>query len=84
MSIELKIPESVVQAIRLPEEHLPRDLLIELALALYSRKLLSFGKARELAGMDKYEFGILMGNRGIDRHYGMEELKDDIDYAGSE
>lgn len=36
---------------------------MELAIALYSQELLSFGKARELAQMGKYEFGQLLGER---------------------
>jgi len=81
MALQLSIPDSVLQAIRLPEERLAQDLLIELALALYAQGSLSFGKARELAGMDKYAFGQLLGQRGIPRHYGPEELHDDLAYA---
>ena len=84
MSLQLEIPEGVTQAIRLPEARMKRELLVELALALYSQGFLSFGKARELAGMPKYEFGLIVGKRGIPRHYGPEELGEDIDYAGSE
>ncbi len=39
------------------------------------------GKARELAQMDKYEFGQLLTQRGILRHYGTEELEDDLAYT---
>lgn len=81
MWLQLHIPDSVAQAIRLPEERLERDLLIELALALYAQGSLSFGKARELADMDKYEFGRLLEQRGIARHYGTDELRDDLAYA---
>lgn len=84
MSVQLEIPEGVTQAIRLPEGRMKRELLVELALALYSQGLLSFGKARELAEMSKYEFGLLVGKRGIPRHYGPEELEEDIAYAGGE
>jgi len=81
MSVQLQIPDTIVQAIRLPEERIAQELLVELAIALYSQGLLSFGKARELAGMGKYEFGRLLGERGIPRHYGREELEDDLAYA---
>ncbi len=84
MSLQLEIPEGVTQAIRLPEARMKRELLVELALALYSQGFLSFGKARELAGMPKYEFGLIVGKRGIPRHYGPEELGEDIEYAGGE
>ena len=84
MRLELHIPDSVAQAIRLPEERMAQELVVELAIALYAQGLLSFGKARELAGMGKYEFGQLLGKRGILRHYGQEELEDDLTYARSE
>jgi len=55
--------------------------MIELAVALYARGILSFGKARELCGLSKYEFGLLLGHRGIPRHYAADDLRDDVTYA---
>jgi predicted HTH domain antitoxin len=81
MDIEIHIPDSVAQAIRLPEARIPQELLVELAIALYTQGILSFGKARELADMGKYEFGQLLGKHGVLRHYGQEELEDDLKYA---
>ncbi len=81
MSVQLQIPDTIVQAIRLPEERIAQELLVELAIALYAQGFLSFGKARELAGMGKHEFGRLLGERGVPRHYGREELEDDLAYA---
>jgi predicted HTH domain antitoxin len=63
MSVRLEIPHSVAQAIRLPEEELVREPLEEIAVALYARGVLSFGKAEELAGMGKYEFARLLNER---------------------
>ena len=60
MGIQISISDSVLQAIRLPEQRIEQELRQELAIALYSQDLLSFGKARELAVMDKYEFGQLL------------------------
>lgn len=84
MDVELHIPDSVAQAIRLPETRMQEELLVELAIALYAQGILSFGKARELAGMGKYEFSQLLGRRQIPRHYGREELEDDLTYAYGE
>lgn len=81
MSINLEIPDHVAQAIRLPLEEQQQQLLVELAVALYARGILSFGKARELAGLSKYEFGLLLGKRRIPRHYSSEDLQDDLMYA---
>ncbi len=81
MGLQLEIPDSVTQAIRLPEKRIKEELLAELALALYAQEALSFGKARELARMSRSAFGQLLGKRGVPRHYGREELEDDIAYA---
>lgn len=83
METKLIIPDSVKQAMRLPDQRLQEELLKELAVSLYAQEILSFGKARELAQMDKYEFGKLLGNRKISRHYGEEEIQDDLKYAHS-
>jgi len=84
MSLELHIPDSVAQAIRMPEERIVQELMVELAIALYAKGALSFGKARELAVMGKYEFGRLLGERNIPRHYGEEEIEEDLRYASGE
>lgn len=83
MEITIDIPDSIVQAIRLPEKRIEKDIRIELSLSLYEQEILSFGKARELANLGKYEFGKLLGERQIVRHYGEEELKQDLEYADS-
>lgn len=82
MDVRLEIPDSVAQAIRLPESDLRGGLLVELALALYSRGILGLGKARELAELPALEFGRLLGERGIPRQYSEGDLADDLRYAG--
>lgn len=81
MSLRLPISDSVLRAIRLPEQRIEQELVQVLAAALYDQGLLSFGKARELAQMNKYEFGKLLGQKGVMRHYSSEELEDDLSYA---
>jgi predicted HTH domain antitoxin len=81
MDIHLVIPDDIVQAIRLPEGQIKDELLKELAVALYVHGFISFGKAHELAGIGKFEFGRLLGVRGVMRHYGPEELEDDLAYG---
>jgi len=77
----LNIPEDVYQAMKLPEGKKEERLMEELALALYEEEILSFGKARELAGMSKWEFHDLLNKRGIKRHYNKENLEEDIEYG---
>ncbi len=84
MSITLQIPDSVAQSLRLPEAEAEELLRCELALALYSQSILSFGKARELAGVSRYQFAHLLTGRGIPRHYGQEELAEDLAYGRGE
>jgi len=79
--VQLSIPRSVADALSLPESRKKEELQRELAVSLYREEMLSFGKARELAGMSKQEFGQLLGNRRIKRHYGPEEMAEDLRYA---
>ena len=80
----IEIPGEILDAIRLPPQEMEAEFRKELAVALYQRGALSFGKARDLAGLSKYEFGQLLGRRRIERHYGLEELEDDLRYARGE
>jgi len=84
MGLQLEIPDSVARAMRLPETTQKQQLLIELAVTLYAQGILSFGKARELARLGKYEFGLLLGQRAVPRHYEEEDLQDDLIYARGE
>ncbi len=79
--MQIVIPDSVVESIKLPEKRLEGELLKELALSLYQQELLSFGKARTLAKIGHHEFSELLGQRGINRHYTEQELEEDIKYA---
>ncbi|MGP1385919.1 MAG: UPF0175 family protein [Thainema sp.] len=79
--MELPIPETIIQSIRLPENRIEAELLKELAIALYAQELLSFGKALELANLDHRQFSQLLGERNIPRHYSETELAEDLNYA---
>jgi len=81
---QLSIPRSVADALALPEGRKKKELQRELAVTLYREEMLSLGKARELAGMSKQEFGQLLGERSVKRHYGPEELEEDLRYAKGE
>lgn len=50
----------------------------ELAVRLYEKRLLGFGKARQLAQMPKWEFQRLLGEENILRSYDSEELEKDM------
>jgi len=54
------------------------ELRWDLAVRLFQRGLLSFGKAREMAEMTAWAFQQLLGARGIPVHYDMEEYEQDL------
>ena len=80
--IVLEIPPELVEALRVPPDEKPARLHRELAVRLYQKGLLSFGKARELAGLSKWEFHWLLGEEGIVRRYDSEELEVDLRTLG--
>lgn len=81
MAMQLQIPDSVVNVIRLPEKRLKDELLVELAVALYADNALSMGKAAELARCSRMAFSEILGRRDIPRHYGEKELMEDLKRA---
>ncbi len=74
----IEIPDDLVQAMKLPADEVPARLRRELAVRLYAKGLLSFGKARELAGISRWAFHDLLGDEGIPRRYEVEELEEDL------
>lgn len=70
----LTIPDDWFTSVSVSEQ----DLLLELALNLYATQKISFGKARQLAGMDWFRFRTILSERGIPAHYGVEELEQDL------
>ena len=81
MTYHLDIPESIARSLRLPEPEVESRLRSELALSLYAQAILPLGKAAELAGMSRYAFADLAAEREIPRHYGQDELTQDLGYA---
>ena len=78
MSITLHIPDSVTSGLRRSEGEMEPRLRTELAIALYAQGILSFGKGSELAGVSRQQFSGLIAQREIPRHYGTEELAEDV------
>ena len=78
----IEIDEEVYEAVRLPEGERSQAMKEELAISLYARDILPFGKARALAELSTREFQALLGEREIPRHYTEAELAEDFEYAG--
>jgi predicted HTH domain antitoxin len=77
--LSIEIPEDVLEAMKLPPVEAAARLRTELALRLYEKRLLSFGKARKLSGKTRWEFHELLGEQGVARTYDQEELEQDLD-----
>ena len=73
-TVSIEIPLEVLHAARMAPEELKR----ELALHLFQQGRLSFGKARELAGMRVGEFQLFLGSRGIPVHYDHASYREDL------
>ena len=70
----IHIPDQVMDSLQLSES----DLLLELAVALYSAQKISFGKARELANMDWLSFRQILSTRNIPAHYDEQDFQVDL------
>ncbi len=81
MELTLHIPKEVDRALKIPQKQKKYLLLKELAISLYQQDMLSFGKARQLADMSKWEFHDELGKREIARHYTIEDFEEDFRYA---
>ena len=60
---------------------LGRNTADSLAISLYERGYLSFGKARQLSNMTKWDFHDELGRRKIERHYDSFALEEDVEYG---
>lgn len=76
--IIIEIPEKILRSIKIPHGEINERVKQELAIRLYEQGILTFGKARELAGMNKWDFHDLLGKKGIIRKYDMKELERDL------
>ena len=73
-TISIEIPREVPHAARMT----PRDMRRELAIYLFQQGRLSFGKAREMAGMTVWAFQQLLASREIPVHYDVEDYEEDL------
>ena len=73
-TVTIEIPREILHVTRMTPEELRR----ELAVSLFQQGKLSFGKAREMAGMTVWAFQQLLGSRGIPVHYGVEDYEGDL------
>lgn len=78
MPLQLEFNDEIQDALRIPPDEQESRLRRELALRLYEKGLLSLGKARQFAGMEKWNFLLLLAQDGISRQYDKKELNRDL------
>ena len=71
--VMIGIPRDIMHTTRMSAVEMKR----ELALSLFQQGKISFGKARELAGMTVWAFQQLLGSREIPVHYNLEDYLED-------
>jgi len=79
--IVIEIPKEIILSLRIPKEKAEERLKEELAIHLYKEGFLSFGKARALAVLSKWEFAERLGIKKIARHYTREDFEEDLIFA---
>jgi len=82
-SLKIEIPGEIVTTMKLPLDKVEEHLLVDIASSLYHQGILSFGKARQLCHLSKWEFQKELGSRKIPRHYTEKNLDEDLDFANS-
>jgi len=82
-NLYIEIPNDVLEAMKLPVGEVGVRLRTELALRLHEKGILSFGKARKLSGLSRWEFHDQLGRQGLLRRYDVRELEEDLDTLGS-
>ncbi len=79
--ITIEIPKEIVSTMKLPRKRIREHLMVDIAVSLYQQGILSFGKARQLCKMTKWEFSRELGLRKVERHYEERDLEEDIEFA---
>jgi predicted HTH domain antitoxin len=78
-ALSVEIPESISLSIKIPAPELKARLKVELAIRLYQKGFLGFGKARQLAGLNKWQFQETLAKENIPLNYDLEELERDLE-----
>ena len=81
-SVCIEIPEKIAFSLKIPKSELQERLRTELAIRLYQKGILGFGKARELAGLHKWLFQEILAKENVAMNYDAEELGKDLETMG--
>ena len=71
----IQISDKILEKCAVTQE----EVKLEIALALYARKILTLEQASKLAELDQLRFQQLLGKRNIAMHYGKEVFEEDLE-----
>ena len=84
MNITLDFDEQTLASLPVGPGERERLMQIELACRFYAEGWLTMRQAEHLARLDRYAFGAALCERDIPRQYGLDDLDDDLRYAGGQ
>ena len=74
----MDFPRDVLLAADISEVNAPADIKRHLALYMFKERMLSFGKASELSGLDKLGFMELAGSKCVSLNYDEDDYQEDL------
>jgi predicted HTH domain antitoxin len=79
VKVELDMPEDILLTAKLSRDRVDSEVKRLVAFELYRERLLSLGKACELANITKWEFFDMNKRLGIPLHYDEANLSEDYE-----
>jgi predicted HTH domain antitoxin len=78
VTITMDVPKDILLAADIPTANAQAGIRKHLALYMFKERILSFGKASELSGMDKLSFMELAGSNRISFNYNTDAYNEDL------
>jgi predicted HTH domain antitoxin len=79
ITVKMDFPKDFLLAADITEANAPADIKKLLALLMFKERMLSFGKATELSGLDKVSFLEFAGRNRISLNYDSDDLLEDLE-----
>jgi len=79
VKIQMDLPKDILLAADISETNATTEIKKYLAVSLFKERVLSFGKACVLSGMDKMDFMIYAGSKGISLNYDSDDYLEDLE-----
>jgi len=76
-TVEIKISDELLKAAKVPQERRSEEVAKLLALELYRERVISLGRAAELAAISTAEFMQFAGEREIELDFDLDDLERD-------